>query len=96
MTNPLDKMTWPALDTLPIHPFDLDPPEWWACAHPERPPDDHCQWDLRCKKCLLHMQAAQSTNTTVEALSTEGSFTVPATIPEALDIARNWHEKHHD
>lgn len=42
----------------PLHSLDLYPRQWWACQEPERPDDEWCCYDERCRGCILKAAAA--------------------------------------
>lgn len=47
---------WTPVEVRPLHAGN-QPDQWWACQQPERPPDDLCCWDYRCRPCALHAWA---------------------------------------
>ena len=51
---------YPGYEDLPIHGFDLEPGEWWACLQPERPAlnNTRASFDERCTKCYMAAHAA--------------------------------------
>lgn len=40
-----------------LHGRPIDPAQWWACSHPERPPDNCCVFELFCPGCFAAAEA---------------------------------------
>lgn len=75
---------------------ELHPPtigiSWWACQHPERPPDNECGFDRDCRACRIKLEACarmeREGSTGVQVDAGTGQIIGAVTAAEALEYWR--------